>query len=154
MKTTVLALILLLAIPDLALACKPCTKKLDWKQTAQKADVIVIGRQLHAGPDTKNGGPDWIDLKVDDELVGEAISEVVRVNGWDGKCEYGIELSNSEPHIVFLKKTNLARTKAHYSSVSKGCGTKAFAIVDDYVVIDRTRMPLSEFIAKSQALRK
>lgn len=154
MKTTVLSLILLLAIPDLALACQPCGKQLDWKQTVQKADAIVIGRQFHAGPDTKTGGPDWIDLKVDDELVGEAVSEVVRVNSWDAMCEYGIELPNSDPHIVFLKETNLARTKTHYSSVALGCGAKAFAIVDDHVVMEKTRIPLAEFIAQIQALRK
>ncbi len=145
---------LLLAIPDWALACQPCAAELDWRQTAREADVIVIGRQFFAGPTKPKGGPDWIDLKVDEELAGEAISEVVRVNSWDGMCAYGIELPNRDPHIVFLTETNLARTKAHYSSVALGCGAKSFAIVDDHVVMDKTRMPLAEFIAEIQALRK
>lgn len=150
MKLVSLFVIFSLLTPHLALACEPCAQRMDWMQTAKAADVIVVGRKFDDGPNTGSGGPDFIDLKVDDELVGVAISEVVRVNSWDGMCPYGVQINNGDPHIVFLRTTNLAKTKAHYSAVSQGCSATAFPIIDDYVVMGKTKMPLDQFKAKLQ----
>lgn len=146
MKIFIIFLTCSLIIPQLAHACQPCAESLDWIETARSADVIVVGRKFHAGPAEGHGGPDWIDLKVDDELIGTAISEVVRVNSWDGMCPFGITIANGDPHIVFLTKANLSRTGAHYTAVSQGCGAKALPIVDDHVVLNSTRVPVTQFL--------
>ncbi len=153
MKIATLILTVLLSVPQFVCACEPCARSLDWVETARSADVVVLGRKFDDGPAEADGGPDYIDLKVDDELLGTAISEVVRVNSWDGMCPYGITLTNSAPHIVFLTESNLSRTGAHYTAVSLGCGAKALPVVDDHVVLDSARIPLSEFVERLQRLK-
>lgn len=146
MKPTpfILTIILLTAQPTHA--CQPCAESFDWIETARSADVVVVGRKLDESAEEDAGGPDWIDLMVDDELIGTAISEVVRVNSWDGMCPYGVQINGREPHIVFLKSANLSRTRAHYTAVAQGCGAKALPIVDDHVVVNETRIPVAQFM--------
>ncbi|MBZ0166825.1 MAG: hypothetical protein K8I00_08455 [Candidatus Omnitrophica bacterium] len=146
MKIVVMSLAFLLTVPHFAHACEPCAQRLDWQQTARDADLIVLGRKLDDGPADSGGGPDWIDLKVDDELHGTALSVVVRVNSWDGMCPYGIDIPNGEPHLIFLKSSNLSKTKTHYTAVAQGCGAKALPIIDDHVVVDSTRIPVTRFM--------
>jgi hypothetical protein len=121
-------------------ACEPCAELLDLDETAQQADLVVIGEQVNSGPST-GSGPDWIVVRVDEVLKGDPPGERIRVNGWDGMCPYGIVV---EPGIYVMF---LADEGEMYAAVNYGCAVKTLPVTGENVEVDEQSMPLDELAA-------
>ncbi|MGD8457153.1 MAG: hypothetical protein PVF83_12275 [Anaerolineales bacterium] len=138
-------LILLLAFASPARACEPCYRILTLEETAEAADLIIIGKLAGEGPSTgdyPHGGPDWIDVQVLETLKGKP-SAMIRVNSWDGMCAYGIILPDKQDYLIFLEEG-----EELYNSVEIGCSTRQFPVMDEMVVLENETVPLDELVAR------
>ena len=73
-------------------------------QTAEAADLIVIGQRASEGSPTGGapvGGPGWIWVQVLEVLKGKVDGNHIQVNSWDGMCAYGIVVGG-ETYVMFL----------------------------------------------------
>jgi hypothetical protein len=123
-----------------ARACEPCAELLDLNETTQRADLIVIGEQVDSGPST-GSGPDWIVVRIDEVLKGDAPGERIRVNGWDGMCPYGIVVEPGT-YVMFL-----ADEGEMYAAINYGCAVKTLPVTGENVEVDEQSMLLDDLVA-------
>jgi hypothetical protein len=129
-----------------ALACEPCFRILTLEETAEAADLVIIGRLARKGPSTGDypqGGPDWIEVQVLETLKGKPKEKRIRVNSWDGMCNYGIILPDKRDYIIFL-----AEGEELYKAVDIGCAAKQFPIENGMVMLETESVSLDEFVAR------
>ncbi len=126
-----------------ASACQPCPKVLSLAETVQKADLVIVGKNLtkRTQPDTEPGGPDEIDVWIIRTLLGEETKKTIRVNSWDGMCPYGIVADGG--HNVMLLK----RQQDKYDAVESGCSVKTYPVKNGIVDVEGTEMSLQNFTA-------
>jgi len=142
----IIAFILLMVYATPARACEPCYRILTLEETAEAADLVIIGKLSKDGPSTgdfPHGGPDWIEMQVLEVLKGEPIAKKIRANSWDGMCAYGILLPDKQEYLIFL-----VEGEEYYKAVEIGCAAKQYPIVDDMVVLEEETTPLDELVAR------
>lgn len=139
-------LVLALSFVATSFACIPCPKELSFDETAQEADLIIIGKKISEGPSTKYGkspgGPDWIKVAILEVLKGETNQKEVAVNSWNGMCAYGIVV-NDGTYVMLLEKG-----KDQYYEVHSGCGAKTFLIENDKVDFYGEKISVDDFVSK------
>lgn len=131
----------LLSVP--VLACEPCpeNKILNFEQTAQKADLIIIGQKVSDGPSTKSygsnfsGGPEWIKVKVLEIIKGDTKDQKIQIKSWYGMCAYGIIINDNKPHVIFLQKCN-----KQYCAVNSGCAIRTFPVEGNIISFQETEL--------------
>jgi hypothetical protein len=141
-----ISILILLVIVSPAKACEPCFKILTLEETAEQADLIIIGKKVKEGPSTgqyPQGGPDWIEIKVLETLKGEAPANRIKVNSWDGMCNYGIIITDKREYLIFL-----AEREDFYKAVDIGCAAKQFPIENGIVEMYEESVPLDEFVTR------
>jgi hypothetical protein len=141
-----LALTVSLFLLTPARACEPCYRILALEETAEAADLIIIGKLAREGPSTgefPHGGPDWIEIQVLETLKGKPGAKKIRANSWDGMCAYGILLPDKQEYLIFL-----AEGEEHYNAVEIGCSAKQYPIEDGMVVLEEETIPLDELVAR------
>ena len=143
----------LLIIASPTLACQPCFQQLGDQQSVEQADLVIIGSLSSSGPDscpTDNcGGSDWIDIAVDEVIFGETLADTVRVNSWDGMCNYGITIENDKDYIILLDEEIDENTDYEYDAVNMGCAVKTFLIDDDEIIFDDQIITVDQFISSN-----
>jgi len=134
MKRWILLLFIALALlveANRARACEPCIEILSLEDTAARADLVIVGRWKEDGPSTgdfPNGGPDWNDVYVVETWKGRVEDDIIRVNGWDGMCDFGFTFHADDPpgstrYLMFLQKG-----EDMYYPVEYGCSVKQLTI--------------------------
>lgn len=130
-----------------ASACEPCVDVLTLEETAERADLIVIGYALEGiTPSEFDGnfiGPDWMTLAVTQVIKGELRNNPIRVNSWNGMCQYGIVLEDNASYVIFLQDVG-----DMYDAVEHGCAVKALPVFDSFVEIQGERIPLIDFFSQ------
>ena len=136
--------VVILANVDFVAACEPCADYFNLEGTIQAADVIVVGEKISEGPHTDPrpeglGGPEWIEVNVQQVLKGQVQEKNIRVNSWQAMCLYGIQLEKGM-HVIFLSNP---QNSPAYDAVNYGCSLKALSIEDDMVLYEGKQIPLS-----------
>jgi hypothetical protein len=134
-------------------ACEPCSKIFNFEETARQAYLIIIGKKTSEGPHTDPltgyGGPDWIEIEIVRVLKGQIEKNKIKVNGWDGMCEYGFIL-DEEKYVLFLEKKDGSQRGEdfQYDAVNFGCAVKTYLMNANRVVFEGKEIMLEEFIQK------
>jgi hypothetical protein len=128
-------------------ACEPCAYILTLEETAEKADLIVIGHALDGITPAEFGGdfvgPDWMTIEVTHVIKGELSDNTIRVNSWNGMCQYGIVLGDDAPYVIFLQDLG-----DMYDAVEHGCAVKTLPVFDSFVEYQGERLPLKDFFSQ------
>lgn len=118
-------------------ACTPCAETFDFEATAKHADLIIIGEKISEGPWTgpkgSQAGPEWTDVKILDVLKGENSKGKIRVNSWDGMCDYGIVIGEGK-YIIFLAEREVDDEDYQYDTVHYSCSVKTYPVEDNVVL--------------------
>ncbi len=141
----------LLSVTPHLFACEACQKILDFAGTARKSDLIAIAERVNDSEQSNNlkstGKPDWIEIKVSRVLKGSLAKEAIRVNSWDGMCQYGLDLKEGKSYVVFLvKRTDAPCDHCEYDAVEYGCSVRAYPVENDRVYKDKAEILLIDFI--------
>jgi len=156
-KTALIMVVVLLSFSNSEVhACEPCSKILNFGETVQQADLIIVGEKSANGPSVMmNQFPDasdWIDIKIFDILKGQEKKKRIRVNSWDGMCSYGIDIDDGK-YIIFLEKREVDHETYQYDAVNYGCSIRIYSIKDDIVVFGDEQILMGQFTGKlSKAL--
>ena len=146
----IVAVILLIFINSEIHACEPCIP-INFEETVRIADLIVIGKKAANGPSMKMDhfpdASDWIEIKILDILKGEESEEFIRVNSWNGMCDYGIVIDEKQ-YIIFLQERTVESEDYQYDAVKFGCSLKTLPVVNDMIQIDEDEISKGEFVKK------
>jgi len=145
--TALLTAILLLSAKT-ACACEPCSKTLDFDETARKSNLIIIGQKIADGPRSDfgegYGGPDWIEVKITKIFKGNSSKDTIKVNSWDGMCPYGIVVDD-KPHIMFLQKRSSIEENYEYDAVDYGCSVHTLPAENNKITYKGENINTKEF---------
>ena len=126
-------------------ACEPCPRILGLEETAQRADIVLIGRKVKEGPRSNParapGGPEWIDVAVEQVLKGTVSAKTIHVNSWDGMCQYGIVMG-ADTSVLFLRAPVMRAGRIEYGSVDNGCSVTALPMRDGQVIVKTQAMSI------------
>lgn len=125
-------------------ACEPCPKYIDLQQSIDEAKLIVVGKRttpLQPEETRQEGGPQYIDVKVDAVLKGQAVTDLKAV-AWFDMCSYGIVVPPDKPYIMILDK---AEEETFYRPLNNGCAASALAVEGNGVVTHDGLMPMETF---------
>ena len=113
-------------------ACEPCPSTLNFEETVEKSDLIIIGQRTDFSPNEQDSfeGPESINVKIIEILKGETNQNQIKVNSWDGMCGYGIVVDDKEYVMLLQEKDNI------YDAVDFGCSIKTFPVLTDTVLKD------------------
>ena len=133
--------------PCLLFACEPCVEIFDLPKTVNQADLIVVGQKTIEDPRTGTdlGGPDWIKVKIYQILKGDTKQKEIKVNSWDGMCDFGIVVDD-KVYVMFLKINSIPSENVKYVAVNWGCAVKTLLVEKDYVDWKGQKIPLKDFI--------
>jgi len=114
------------------LACQPCPYKLNFTETVDKSDLIIVGRKVGGSFNyIENEKIEYVDLEVSEILKGKNDKKTIKARTRYGMCDYGIIIPDYQfSYVVFLKKDS---NQDYYTSVNSGCAIKTFLIIDDQV---------------------
>jgi len=130
MKIFLKIFLIILLITSPVYACIPCRKTLNFYETAQKADLIIIGQKIDEDfiNTFYNKKPEWTKVKILEIIKGDTSANEIRVKSWYGMCAYGIVLLDKNPYVIFLQKG-----KDMYYPVNTGCAIKYFKVEGENV---------------------
>lgn len=133
-------------------ACQPCPSTLNFEETVEKSDLIIIGQRTDFSPDEQDSfeGPDSINVKIIEILKGNTNQNQIIVNSWNGMCEYGIVVDEKKYVMLLQEKDGM------YDAVDFGCSVKTFSVENDLVEFNGDKISIDEFTDKlgSQANRQ
>ena len=134
-------------------ACEPCPSTLNFEETVEKSDLVIIGQRTDFSPneqDSLDGLPDSINVKIIEILKGDTNQNQITVNSWDGMCGYGIVVDGKK-YVMLLKKRDTM-----YDAVDFGCSVKTFPVDNGLVDFNGDKISIDEFTDKlgSQASRQ
>jgi hypothetical protein len=145
-KITLVILFILLA--KVGFTCEPCFKRLDLKESLKKADLVVVASKLSEGPHTSGdakgdgwGGPDWYVINIEEILKGNENQSQVRVNGFDGMCNYGVNLGDGQYLLILTKASQQAKEYEanDYHAVDYACSIKQLTLKNEnFVYLEET----------------
>jgi len=87
-------------------ACQPCRSTLNFEETVEKSDLIIIGQRTDFSPNEQDSYetlPDNINVKIIKILKGDTNQNQITVNSWDGMCQYGIVVDDKK-YVMLLQK--------------------------------------------------
>ena len=136
-------------------ACEPCVKQLNFEETVKDSDLIILGQKVADGPSTAaeghcdpyTCGPDWIEVKIINVLNGPEIAGRLKVNSWDGMCNYGIVVDSQE-YIMFLKRRSVEHEDYRYDAVNYGCSIHTYLVQNNTVDFEGKKIAIDEFKEK------
>ena len=130
---------LVVGTSSLVCVCEPCAEVLNFKETVQQADLIVLGEKAGNGPliglSYFPDAASWIEIDILDILKGQEAQKRIRVNSWNGMCGYGIVIGEGQ-HVIFLVKTENSPGGHQYDAVNYGCSVKTYPVKDDRVIFN------------------
>lgn len=126
-----------------AFACQPCQSTLTLEQSANKAELIIVGERLDYSP--KEIQPQTIKVRVLSVLKGKVEHKEIVVRSWYQMCPYGIIVDNQR-YVMFLSKS--AEMPGLYEAVEGGCGVKTLSVQRKVVLVEGKRMSLVELRKK------
>ena len=134
-------------------ACEPCPSTLNFEETVEKSDLIIIGQRTDFSSNEQDSFetlPDSINVKIIEILKGNTNQNQITVNSWDGMCGYGIVVDNKEYVILLQERDNM------YDAVDFGCSVKTFSVDNGLVDFNGDKISIDEFTNKlgSQADRQ
>jgi hypothetical protein len=134
-------------------ACEPCPSTLNFEETVEKSDLIIIGQRTDFSPNEQYSFktlPESINVKIIEILKGNTNQNQITVNSWDGMCGYGIVVDDKEYVMLLQEKDNM------YDAVDFGCSIKTFSVENGLVDFNGDKISIDEFTSKigSQADRK
>ena len=134
-------------------ACEPCPSTLNFEETVEKSDLIVIGQRTDFSPNEQDSFetlPESINVDIIEILKGSNNQNQITVNSWDGMCGYGIVVDDKEYVMLLQKKDNM------YDAVNFGCSIKTFSVDNGLVDFNGDKISIDEFTDKlgSQADRQ
>ena len=134
-------------------ACEPCPSTLNFEETVEKSDLIIIGQRTDFSPNEQDSFetlPDSINVNIIEILKGNTNQNQITVNSWDGMCGYGIVVDNKEYVILLQERDNM------YDAVDFGCSVKTFSVDNGLVDFNGDKISIDEFTNKlgSQADRQ
>jgi hypothetical protein len=134
-------------------ACEPCPSTLNFQETVEKSDLIVIGQRTDFSPNEQDSFetlPESINVDIIEILKGSTNQNQITVNSWDGMCGYGIVVDDKEYVMLLQKKDNM------YDAVNFGCSIKTFSVDNGLVDFNGDKISIDEFTDKlgSQADRQ
>lgn len=132
-----------------SVACEPCDKELSLEETADTADLVIVGQRTDYSADETNprmGGPPTVNVQVISVLKGLDPGATVTVAAWAGMCDYGIVVDD-KTYLMFLQKNEpkAGNFAPLYGSVNDGCAAKAILIEGGYADNEGIRVPVAEF---------
>ena len=134
-------------------ACEPCLSTLNFKETVEKSDLIIIGQRTDFSPDEQDSiesFPDSVNVKIIEILKGETNQNQITVNSWNGMCGYGIVVDDKKYVMLLQERDDI------YDAVDFGCSVKTFPVENDLIDFNGDKISIDEFTDKlgSQADRK
>ena len=134
-------------------ACAPCPSTLNFEETVEKSDLIIIGQRTDFSPNEQDSFetlPDSINVNIIEILKGNTNQNQITVNSWNGMCGYGIVVDDKEYVMLLQEKDNM------YDAVDFGCSVKTFPVDNGLVDFNGDKISIDEFTDKlgSQASRQ
>ena len=129
-----------------AAACEPCAETLDLRQTASRADLVVIARSPRdpVKGSQRDPGPGQYEVGVERVVKGTFTAKKISVLGWQGMCSYGITDWTAGRQLLFLVRPPKGETRWH--TVNYGCAVKALKLKGENVIIEDKAAPLGGFL--------
>ena len=122
------AWIILALIMNTSMACEPCLSTLDFEQTVDSADAVIIAsRTDFTGPILTGGtvedGPVSMTVEIEHIFKGVIDKNEIVIHSWSGMCMYGVFVDDEESHVMFLKKLDSGGQAGspEYTAVAYGC---------------------------------
>jgi hypothetical protein len=136
-----------------AYACEDCPDRLNFHETVQQADLIIIGHRTDYSNKEKNfdlEGPEYITVQIIEILKGDVEKNQIQIHSWDGMCDYGIVVDDKD-YVMLLKKKG-----DNYDAVAQGCAEKTLPVIDGLVLYEGKQISIDQFVDKlgDDAFRK
>lgn len=125
-------------------ACQPCPSTLNFEETVEKSDLIIIGQRTDFSPNEQDSFevPDSINVKIIEILKGETSQNQISVNSWDGMCGYGIVIDDKKYVMLLQERDNI------YDTIDFGCSVKTFSVENGLVDFNGDKISIDEFTDK------
>ena len=141
---------ILLCIPASSFSCQPCRAKINLMETVKRADLIIVGKKVaDEGQMLRTGRnqslPEGGKIKIFRVLKGKTGRDTIDVRCMYGMCGYGICLEGDGLYVIFLSTVKAEGGGYDYTAVHSGCGVKYYRVVDESVVMDGEKVPMTEF---------
>jgi len=141
-KLICLMLTMLIAIAIMAtsaIACQPCQSKLDFEQSLQQADLVIVGKRIDYDPEEKM--PSRIKVKIIKVLKGEIKEAQIEVKSWYGMCGYGIVVDDQIYVMILIKSSEM---QGVYTTVNTGCSVTQLLVKSNKVSVDGKNMSIED----------
>ena len=153
-------ILFVLITTSIVYACEPCTNTLNFEETVNKSDLIIVGQRIGEGPRSDfgegYGGPDWIKVRIIEILKGSSQDTMIKVNSWDAMCSYGIIINDNKNYVMLLQERESIEEEFQYDAVDFGCAQKTYSVENNEIDFEGNKISIDEFTNKlgSQATRK
>lgn len=124
-----------------AIACQPCQSKLDFEQSLQQADLVIVGKRIDYDPEEKM--PSTIKVNIINVLKGEIKEEQIEVKSWYGMCPYGIVVDD-QIYVMILRKS--FEMQGVYITVNAGCSVTQLLVKSNKVSVGGKSMSIEDII--------
>ena len=131
-----------------AIACQPCQSKLDFEQSLQQADLVIVGKRIDYDPNEKM--PSSIKVNIIKVLKGEIKEAQIEVKSWYGMCGYGIVVDD-QIYVMILRKS--LEMPGIYTTVDMGCSVTQLLVKSNKVSVGGKSMSIediAEIIGQTQ----
>lgn len=147
------ASIILALIINASMACEPCLSMLDFEQTVDSADAVIIAsRTDFTGPILTGGsieeGPASMTVEVEHIFKGVIDKNEIVIHSWSGMCMYGVFVDDDMSHVMFLKKIDNGGQAGgpEYTAVAYGCTPyKTLPVEKGKILYDSNSYTIKEF---------
>ncbi len=122
-------------------ACEPCQKMLTLKETARKADVIIVGERTNYSLKEKShpGGPETADIHVLQVLKGPELGSMIKTDAWYGMCPYGMAIDDQR-YVMFLTRAKVL----FFKPLNDGCAVKTLPVDNGRVIWNGQRISIAD----------
>ena len=122
-----------------AIACQPCQSKLDFEQSLQQADLVIVGKRIDYDPNEKM--PSSIKVNIIKVLKGEIKEAQIEVKSWYGMCGYGIVVDD-QIYVMILRKS--LEMPGIYTTVDMGCSVTQLLVKSNKVSVGDKSMSIED----------
>jgi hypothetical protein len=135
----------LIVVASVVYAFEPCSSTLNFEETVEKSDLIIIGQRTDFSPDEQDSFetvPDSINVRIIEILHGDTNRNQITINSWDGMCGYGIVVDDKTYVMLLQERDDI------YDAVDFGCSVKTFPVDNGLVDFNGDKISIDEFIDK------
>ena len=130
-----------------AFACEPCPNILNFEETVNKSDLIIVGQKISDGSKS-DFGPAWIEVKIIETLKGFTQGTKIKVSSWYGMCPYGIIIDDNKNYLILLQKAENAGENIDYTPVDWGCSQKTYLVENSQIDLSGEKISLENLASK------